>query len=229
MITFKQYLSEQDIQDISAEILLNTFISEEEMNEVEKLIKRDCAPFLREAKGAGFLYRGVKGLDKVDAHFVNDFEGKELLYSIKHVRKDRKPLSSSDFMHKVIDDWFNEKFNFKARSTAMFVVGEGARPNVISGYGTPCVVFPIGEIQYAWSPAVRDLYISLPEFSDEEDVDERIKKIRAKLDQYDYQTNALNEVIPTNPPIEIMMQCDKYYAFPIKYKEQLQISLDIMP
>jgi len=208
-------------------ITFKQFLSEEEMNEVEKLIKTDCGPFLREAKGAGFLRRGIKA--RTFDNFVTDYAGDDLSYIVKEVRQDRRPADSSPFVHAAMDEWFEKNMGFKARSSTMFAFGEHVRSSVLASYGTSCIVFPIGPIKYAWSPVVRDLYVELPVFPNEEDNEVRKKLIWEKLDAYDYKTTDLNEAISHDPYREIMIQCDKYYAFPIGYKEQLQISLDIFP
>jgi len=115
-------------------ITFKQFLSEEEMNEVEKLIKTDCGPFLREAKGAGFLRRGIKA--RTFDNFVTDYAGDDLSYIVKEVRQDRRPADSSPFVHAAMDEWFEKNMGFKARSSTMFAFGEHVRSSVLSSSAT---------------------------------------------------------------------------------------------
>jgi hypothetical protein len=213
MITFKQYLSEDG-----------------ESNEVKDLIESHCGPFLEQSHGAGFLYRGVKDFNRLDYDVVKLYDGTKTTYATKTVRQDRIPLNTRRQVHKWIDEWFEKNLGFKARTSTMFAFGEIKRRTYLAQYGTPCVVFPIGPIRFAWSPKVRDLFISLPDeqwTSQGHEGEELKKMIWEWLDDHDYQTTDLAAAIRSEH--EIMIQCDKYYAFEMENRMDLQISLDIFP
>lgn len=205
MITFKQFLSEQEIQNFS------------------ELIRKNCSQFLDESGYAGFLLRGVKGLSDIQSYTALDIEGNEMEYGIKTVRQDRKPLDFTRQRHEIIDEWFVEKFGIRARSQCMFAGGNRIAKSELEHYGTPCVVFPIGEFKYIWSPEVGDLFgkMNIPwgDRTEEEWTEETYKW----LDVQQYQTDGLDKAVRTNN--EIMVKCDRYYAFPIEYQEQMKQSL----
>lgn len=198
MKTFKQYLNES-------------------ANEVLELIKRDCAPFLEESKKAGFLYRGIQP-DGEDLH-VNDSDGKKLVYIQKRVRQDRVPRDMPKPAHHALDDWFDKKFGIKARSQCVFAYGGELYPRgTIKEYGDAHIIFPIGEMQYVWSPEIEDLFVSMEadEITSREDV------IRL-VDESGYKSTGLDEAMKFGN--EIMIKCNKYYAFPAEYKAELKKSL----
>lgn len=213
MTTFKQFLAEAPVS-------------------VKELIEKNCGPFLRRSKGAGFLHRGVKDFNSLDYEIATLYDGSKTTYAVKQVRQDRKPLGTSQVVHEMIDEWFEKNFGFKARSTTMFCLGNIPRTSLVAAYGTPCVVFPAGAIKFVWSPRVRDLYVSMPyeNWTEVEGLkgDELRQRIWEWLDRHEYQDTNLDEAIKSQR--EIMIQCDKYYAFDAALnKMELQISLDIFP
>lgn len=197
MKTFKQFLNEAD-------------------NDLLAMIERDCGPFLKESQKAGFLYRGIQPGGK-DLH-TQDVDGNKLVYIVKNVRKDRNPRDTSDDMHDALNKWFNDKFGFKARTEAVFAYGGDMFPTTIKEYGDTHIIFPIGEIKYVWSPEVEDLYVHLEayEIENPEDAESNLKQLR-------YQSTDLHEALKYGN--EIMVKCDKYYAFPAEYKQELKKSL----
>lgn len=212
MITFKQFISEQEIKA------------------VRDILLKDCRPFLMETKGNGFLVRGVKGLSTAKSYSALDYAGEEMEYTEKQVRKDRRPLDISQNRSDIIDDWFQDKFGIRARTQCVFAGGEKMRSDELKHYGTPCIIFPIGEIKYVWSPNVEDIYGDMNlhspgegEIEGDEDLKARINKW---LDSKHYKTTDLQELIQTGK--EVMVECDSYYAFPIEYKHQLKLSLGIL-
>lgn len=111
------------------------------------LIKHDCAAFLNSTGVA--LYRGVK------------IEGSKSLEDLGHgifrgkVREDRKPADTSKEVHQALDNWFSLTFGIAARSGAIFC---RTKNKAISQYGEPCLIFPIGEFKYVWSPYIADAW-----------------------------------------------------------------------
>lgn len=206
-------------------ITFKDFLSEEEIRDIKWLLKKDCSPFLKEAAGAGFLVRGIRVRNSPETHYIATSEGDTLPYLIKDVRQDRKPMSTKEHIHLVIDEWFKRNMGFRARSSTMFVFGNNIRESTVKDYGTVHLVFPVGPIKYVWSPHVRDLYVSMPmKFDKIEDPQALEETVSAWLDKCGYKTKDLDEAI-LQSKCEIMMQCSKYYAFPVKYKEQIEKEL----
>lgn len=190
-------------------ITFKQFISEDAKS-FQELIEKNCADFLSKSAKQGFLYRGIKGLASAEAHEVEGIE-----YAIKAVRKDRKPLDTNKHLHTSIGEWFKTEFGWNPRSEGVFAFGEGADLSDIRAYGEPCIIFPIGEIHYVWSKTVEDLFSDISiEFinSDEE--------LERWLDDANYEGEELAEAVQRGN--EIMVKCDKYYAFPIAYKAHLK-------
>lgn len=98
MITFKQFIAERD----------STEEEDADFNALVEMIKKDCAPFLQAIDGAGFLYRGVQTTS--GRNVLNS-----IVYYEKKVRTDRKPLSTEPRLSKIVDDWFEKKFGFRAQ------------------------------------------------------------------------------------------------------------------
>lgn len=200
--------------------LLDLF--EEDTNEIKELIERDCAFFLKESGMRGLLGRGVMN--------ISDSSGGEVIFATpagtagelpywkKSVRKDRRPKDMDLKFHKGIDDWFQKEVGFRARSEAMFCFGQDARKSVLSQYGTPCVVFPIGEFKYVWSAKVPDLYSML---QGADDLDDAIDYLGRAV----YIDEHLDVAVMLSK--EIMIKCDNYYAFKLTDERAIRYALGI--
>lgn len=115
-------------------------------SEILDALLKNCAPFMKEfSRGFNgkFLYSGRD--DKRD-------------WFIKDVRSDREPKDMAETVHQVLDDTFNKKFGFRARSNVIFVTGRWA---VAVGYGTDYSIFPIGQYKYIYSKSVKDMYMDI--------------------------------------------------------------------
>ena len=118
----------------------------------------------------------------------------------KTVRLDnRRPLSSSDLGHKILNDIFVHNFNEPFRN-AVFATGDSNRARL---YGVDYVIFPVGNMSYLWSPHITDLYTKLnPNFSEEQ--------ISMFLNAANYQQTDLSYAI--NSGNEIMIRCESYFG-----------------
>ena len=197
MITFKQYLSEQEVKSAA------------------DLIEAMCKPFLDAVNGNGFLYRGVKGLAQAEPHETS--EGFE--YAIKTVRQDRKPLDLDPVTHNVVGSVFKERFKWNPRTEGVFAFGEEVNLPDLKAYGEPCVIFPVGEIKYVWSKYVEDLYSDMLGSME----DSREETVRQWIINSEYRDTGLDDAVARSN--EIMIKCDKYLAFPIEYKAKLKEAL----
>ena len=208
MITFKQFLSEAELQELAT------------------ILKNDCKQFLSE-NNHGYLRRGVENLRGGKTVSI---DGENVLLYSKRVRTDRSSLSTSRTDQKIMDDWFLKKFNVKPRSGAAFMLGMKAADETVKFYGVPCMVFPIGNYKAIWSPKIDDLF----EHMDIQDkvldstgedkhlstADQRKTRITKLLDEGDYQNSNIGEAIQGK--MEIMVVCDAYYAIPMVYKVLLK-------
>lgn len=210
-ITFKQF------------ILME---ADTDTDELLALLERDCGPFLAESKQRGLLRRGMSKLNDNDATFVSSpYSTEKVPYWKKQPRTDRRPLDIDKKIHLKLDDWFQSKFGFKARSSGLFCFGTGATSSAISQYGTEYYIFPIGEFKYAWSPNVKDLFITISTSKqrDEDDGKDSTDNIDSFMNEFKYQDTDLDQAIVSRN--EIMIKCDKYYIFPTSAQDALRISL----
>lgn len=193
MITFKQYLKEEKAMD------LEDFVA---------LLKKDCAPYFAERHPGNLLWRGIK-----------TDPGTKLLFKVNNsiidvaqrdIRKDRKPKDTPAFISTLLDDWFEDKFNVRARTKSMFCYGDGAEGKSHSGmYGSPYIVFPIGEMKCIWSPLVNDLTFALAKkFIISAPVE--AEKINEFLDNQQFTDQNLAKAMNSNS--EIMIVASSYYA-----------------
>lgn len=215
MITFKEFLAEQDQTPVSVRVL----------------IERDCKKFIEESKRNGFLLRGVKGLSHAQAGAALDADGNEMEYATKNVRLDRKPLDFGRRWTTIIDDWFNDKFGIRARTQCLFATGEATSEKDLKFYGEPCVIFPIGDFEYVWSSHITDLYGSITSTNlggaadgkafTEEELQEKVTNY-LKSKAYEKNTG-MSEAVKMEH--ELMIKCSSYYAFPMMYKDDLKLAL----
>ena len=70
-------------------------------------------------------------------------------------RIDRRPKDVSKLLHKLSDMYFKTKFGIAYRSNSFFCTGN---KSFASDYGSVCLIFPIGDFNFCWSPAVHDFY-----------------------------------------------------------------------
>lgn len=175
-----------------------------------QMIKRDCQPFLNQLGNNKSLqkdvlaYRGIKNLSgKVSGGF----------YKL-NVRQDRKPMSTSIKMTRTLDEWFERKFEFKARTTSLFSSGSFT---YAQSYGDIFAIFPIGEFKFVWSPEVTDLFLWIDShfFQDYND-----KAVYKSLDGLNYTNQNLKKALKDGK--EIMISCKQYYAVRVDTKAKAE-------
>jgi len=174
------------------------------------MIKKNCKPFLKVWNKRYFLYRG------------GDFS---TFFGKKDVRTNRKPLGTYKELHDILNDLFYKKFGWKPRSEAMFCTGSD---EIATDYGTPYIVFPIGDFKYLWSPKIFDLFTEMANnslihtsnilairagrgFINDAPIDDLIKmRDKAMKELVDtYISNDINRAIALGN--EIMIGCKSYY------------------
>lgn len=142
MQTFKQYLTEAvDIMDV---------------DELKMYLKEHCIPACKLMASSNlYFFRGMS---------VRNFTRMWLDYNLEtkvdvvDVRKDRKPRDTPQDVHDILDKWFTTKFNWPARSSGLFVT---TSHDFASEYGSPCIIFPYGEVKGVTSKHSKDLTIDL--------------------------------------------------------------------
>lgn len=209
MITFKQFLSEAT-EPVDVDYLAN-------------YIKEHCADFLNESKGKNFLIRGLaKTGEKVMIVRIPDLAYDTAPVWQKKTYADRRPRDVDDETHEKLNAYFNERFNFKARSDkVMFAFGKSSLTSMLiqnAEYGGEYLVFPIGKMRYVWSPSVSDLYDSISGLSFESD-----DELYAWLDNKGYQDRWLSKAVTTSK--EIMIQCDSYLVVSMSLEPALREKL----
>ena len=119
MISFKQFLSEAGAP-ADVDYLVN-------------YINENCADFLIESKLQNFLIRGLeKPGEKVMEVRVPDLAYDTVPVWQKKTYADRSPRDVDDETHEKLNAYFNERFNFKARSDrVMFAFGKSSRTSML--------------------------------------------------------------------------------------------------
>ena len=166
-------------------------------DEFKKIIERDCASYIKQVGFKMPLYRGMEKVS--NPAFIIETPDEDVPVYKKRVRLDRVPSAFSVEMHSMIDNWFNEKFQIKARSQTVFATGDKMDALL---YGEAFIIFPIGEFKYVWSPNVADLF--------SKGLSSNPHELSMQLQKYQYRDTDLEEAIKSD--CEIMIKCDSYYA-----------------
>jgi len=116
-------------------------------DEIARIIRRDCAPFLAMIDNRAEQYRLWRGSERKFAFFTK-----------QPCPKNRVPRDTDPLVSKIVDDWFLEKMGVRFRSNATFAVGD---VYVTENYGAPFSILPIGEFSFCWSQTVGDLTYDL--------------------------------------------------------------------
>jgi hypothetical protein len=122
--------------------VIDLFENDEDRIDQIDMVGQACKPFLSEIKGTKeMIWSGRK--------MTNEFVQK------MHFQRNRRPANTPKLVHELFDHEFDMQHGTKFRSQAFFVTGD---LEVAENYGTPGLLFPIGDFKYCWSPKVGDLY-----------------------------------------------------------------------
>jgi hypothetical protein len=119
------------------------------LSEILTLIYQKCQPFLKDivAQKTQFKYLPYSGRNNNQDHFI------------KSIRSDRTPKDMNQEVHAYLDNIFNHKFGFKARSNAIFITGYRS---LAMGYGSNLYcILPIGNYKFIYSEKIKDLYMAI--------------------------------------------------------------------
>jgi len=156
-------------------------------SEIIPLLKKDCAPFIRELKGANsYLFSGID--KKIDS-----------IISRELTRDIRNPIGDlDDKTRDKINLELKEKFGFDRSTNVKFGTGDYA---TASNYGYGYMIFPIGNFQYIWSPKIQNLNVW---FRTHDKDDKTIQKAVNS-----YKNKNLKKAIKSKNEIAIF--CKSYY------------------
>ena len=121
------------------------------IEDIAKTVIRDCSPFLRQIDYNLLEYPLMRGLSKPT-----------VFAKIQANLSDRKPTGTSNNFHTEANKWFTTHYGHPYRN-GVFTTGD---PRVASSYGYLYYVFPIGDFDFLWSPAIHDLYEDLTGYFD---------------------------------------------------------------
>lgn len=200
---------------------LAELLIEAEVAKLMDILERDCKPFLNAARGNGLLSRGIKDVGpakqvRLPSDVIVDLHR-------KIVRKTRKPTHTDDKTHEVLDEWFHENFGIRARSETVFCLGGNGNEAMLGLYGSPYLIFPIGDIKAIWSKKVTDLYVKM-RFHDNLFEKSR-EEILEWMDHQGYTDDDLEGALASDK--EVMLACDAYYAIDIEYEKVMKKALGI--
>ena len=183
-------------------------------------IQRDCKPFLEHINyqvDHNVMYRGVGGRKSPPPSLLNP-DAQLPLYPGHN--PNRKSVDTPTYIHDGINDIFEKQFHCRFRN-GVFATGSSLDA---SSYGTPCIMLPVGDFRFLWSPKVVDLFNEWEAFAREytktygkgrdwqEVQNEFLRDVAAGV--YDYTDTNLEAAIQSKH--EIMLYSDHYYLLPTK-------------
>lgn len=118
----------------------------------------------------------------------------------KRTQSNRRPLDTPLITHNIINNWFEKKFNWRARSENTLFCWS---PTIKVKY---FLVVPTSKIEkIVASRFVMDLWDELEDFSYSED-----PVFEEALDKLKYREWTIDEIFKINKRIEVMIKCEKY-------------------
>lgn len=197
------------VSDILADINSSLEPSYEQLESLAQIISAHCKPFLALIDydpAQHVMWRGVGGADS---------PRRAIPVFVKEVRTNRKPSTMTNAtVHKHTDEYFLRKHNIRAQSQAMFVTGDTTQA---ATYGNVYAVFPIGEMQFVWSPKVADMdgiFVGQTERKvlelDKTDPQKAFSFVSSILEKQKYTTQDLKGALSHG--VEIMVNCDFFLS-----------------
>ncbi len=116
------------------------------------IIKRDCQPYLREAKPFDPYVQLMRGMGEANKNFIDN----------KSIRlDDRTPKDIPKELHDKINQFFKQKFGGSFRN-ALFATGDYIQAE---NYGNVYYIFPIGNFKYLYNPEIEDLFMNYDDYA----------------------------------------------------------------
>lgn len=191
-------------------MLLNEIKILNEMVEIPSHIvdylHRNCQPYLNAVGNdlTRLMWRGVS--DKL-LRSTATIQGLPNCSIIPGKYSNRRPRDSHPDAHDMLNDMF-EEYHGEPFRNGIFTTGDYIEADA---YGSPVIIFPIGEFKFCWSPVIMDLSDHVPSKAAQiDDYDDLTMKLD-KLVRVRYQTTDLSSAILSKK--EIMLYCDKCLMF----------------
>lgn len=178
----------------------------EQARKLIPFIQENCGPWLSEAGMDDVVYRGTRAFPEM------------ALAAIKPVRPDRRPKDSNKQFHEIYQTIIDIAGGRAHRENSMFVTGF---KNDTVQYGTPHIVFPMGNYSYTWSSLFRDWY---------SDIEEKLNPLGAMeyllgAEAGEILNRSSEESIPLNDQINLMSDPGAYD--PSKIKKYIHVDQGI--
>lgn len=96
---------------------------------------------------------------------------------------DRKPKNIPEVAHRIIDDWFLEKFGVNFRTRAVY--GTGSLENAQSHAGPDgevAIIRPNADFSFCWSPHSYDLFGEYAELKSDDEIMTMLEKLEFRAD-----------------------------------------------
>ena len=142
-------------------MLLNEFLFEakSEKSQREEIliknladqIKKECKPFLKDNMSQILNGKYLCHSTELTSALRHD---EEKFFHVIKLKKSRSPRDTDDEYHNAANAYFEKKFGVKFRSKSIFTFPNFANDS----YGSPFIVFPVGEYKVCYSPKVYDAY-----------------------------------------------------------------------
>lgn len=198
----------------------------------EDFVRENCRPYMA-ALDADMevidsprfsLYRGIK-----EASLTNDMEmvrhDRVVTAYVNRVRTDRQPKDTPADISSIVDDLLEKKFGWRPRAESAFCYTFKNR-GAVEHYGDKYRVYPMGDLEFVYSPKVRDMTYQLAEWLRErklwpssgkippEALGETTEAIKEFVEEHGYTNKNLHAAMMSEGKPEIMVNCHKYLAVP---------------
>lgn len=226
MITFKQYLTEDELIMVTP-------------SQAAKFIAENCQQFLRDTEfriNHGFthaiiespvLYRGLGNFSRSNGYILSG-------------QRNRTPVDSSRELTETLDTYFKQHFRYPYRQQGVFCSG---RPASAASYGNTFIIFPTDGYDSVWSNEIADAYTAfdwrkdgefpsfarrvclnmeeINPFTEDIPIDEAWEKwyviLYAWLQEFHpYNSGDIVSAMEHGLNPEIMLRCKSYVAVPIE-------------
>lgn len=177
---------------------LYKFLLENKEDKYLKDIILECSDFFNFLKKSRFLEMGL--------WFYRGKNKKIEIFEKFIPRTNRKPLNLSKEKHKILNDYFLNRFGWKVRSEGVFATSDF---NFSSQFGIPYIFIPSNNYKFVYHPNIDDIYQLF--------IDKNEKKILNDL--IGYTDNQLSLAMINK--VEVAFKCKYYYLINIKYSNRL--------
>jgi len=197
---------------------LKEYAEPDELKRYIELIKRDCQPYLQQAKPFDSYTQLLRGMGGRNDNFLK-----------KQIRlENRKPKDIPQELHNRINQYFEQHYGASFRN-ALFTSSDYIQAE---NYGNVYYIFPIGDFKFLWSPDIEDLFMMYDEYrpwfrpgSDvpQEEQDRRTQEAMDEFFKKDilggkwYNSNLSAGIDSGN---EVMIRAKEYYAISLIAVEQ---------